>query len=152
MSRVDVNRLWAQAPRKPKRYTEADLYQWEKDFIPRAHWTRNESGFLAVGCPDTNACERGVEVWVENKIIHGRKVGKVRPSQVAWMTERTQHGGRCFIFAVTPDGRTFYLFDGKYAAEVKALGIDAPALFVRPLPTPSAWERVHHYLFNWQRK
>lgn len=144
---IDVNALWSSRPRKPTRKTEADLYQMERENLP-AHWTRNESGLIAVGAPDTNACHRGTEVWVENKIIHGRKVGKVRPSQVAWITERVQHGGRCFVAALTPDGAWLYLWHGRDIAALKRLGVDCPALFKGDARSSRSWQIVRRYLFN----
>lgn len=48
------------------------------------------------GIPDLNMCCGGVELWVETKVVHGRKVD-IRNTQVAWHLERTKFGGRTFF-------------------------------------------------------
>jgi hypothetical protein len=59
-------------------------------------WQPIETGIIAGGVPDTNACHEGVEWWIEYKATGtGRVV--LRPLQVAWISRRMRAGGRVWV-------------------------------------------------------
>lgn len=61
------------------------------------------------GAPDVNGCYMGVSVWIENKIIKGKRT-TFQPTQPSWIFTRTNHGGRVFVLARKDD--TLYLYEG----------------------------------------
>ena len=81
---------------------ETRAYARLKRLHPRAHWQRVE-GWATTGAFDTNACLRGVEVWVENKQVElpARTKTKlrvrVRKTQIVWELERRRAGGRTYV-------------------------------------------------------
>lgn len=66
-----------------------------KKNLPAFHWTPVESPMTG-GIPDTNGCLEGVEVWVEFKLTHTRKID-FRPEQPGWIHRRYRAGGRVWI-------------------------------------------------------
>lgn len=83
---------------------ESRAYKRLKAMHPGAHWQRFES-WSGVGVFDANACQDGVEIWVENKEVRPVKrptpdwivKAKVRKSQIAWQKQRSESGGRTFV-------------------------------------------------------
>jgi hypothetical protein len=71
------------------------LRQLFKAHLPEMDWVSIDvtSGR---GVPDSNACFKGVEFWIEHKATKGRRV-IMRPEQVGWIERRMRHGGRVFI-------------------------------------------------------
>lgn len=87
----------------------------EKDFwakvkraldLPGMHVNRIENT-AGTGISDVNACYRGVEVWIELKIVHSNRVF-FRTSQRAWMHKRLEAGGRVFVLVGTLDEMALY--------------------------------------------
>ena len=105
--------------------------------LNNVHVQRIETGGTGRGIPDFNACDDGVEYWVELKVVNsGKKIG-LRPEQVGWLIKRSLHGGRCFILVRTPDAQ-IYLYYGADAREVADKGLRlGPAL---ALKKPYDWD------------
>lgn len=59
-------------------------------------WQPIETGVIAGGVPDTNACHDGVEWWIEYKATGSGRV-VLRPLQVAWINRRVRAGGRVWV-------------------------------------------------------
>jgi hypothetical protein len=103
---------------------ESRAYKRLKAMHPTAHWQRFES-WSGVGVFDSNACQDGVEIWVENKEIKPVKnrhddwlvKTKVRPSQVAWEALRRRAGGKTFVALVI--GPDLCIIEGKFMKELK---------------------------------
>lgn len=77
---------------------DGGLFNLFKAHWPTWHWTRHESGAMAVGTPDCNYCAvpSGVEGWLELKKTEAWAV-RVRPAQVAWVDRRARAGGRVLV-------------------------------------------------------
>ncbi len=107
-----------------KRHEKA-AYDKLKSVHPRAHWQRVES-WTGVGIPDTNACQDGVELWVENKECQRPKTSRghvkprFRPEQIAWITSRCLHGGRVFV-AIAMDKQVFLVKIDERAERLREL-------------------------------
>lgn len=110
---------------------DGGLFNLFKAHWPTWHWTRHESGAMAVGTPDCNVCATpsGVETWLELKQTSGWAV-RVRPAQVAWVDRRARAGGRVLV-AVR---RLSKAPPAKAARGVAAISASAPvdALWVVP--------------------
>ena len=72
---------------------------------------------LEDGMPDVNYCIEGSEGWIENKFKHKWPVREdtpvrvgMMPGQIPWLINRTQCGGRAFLFVQI--GTSFLLFRG----------------------------------------
>ena len=111
---------------------------------------RIETGSTGRGIPDVNLCYGGKEIWVELKIVNGRKID-LSPEQVSWAHRRWRAGGTSYIMAryMTDGPRVgkndrIILWEGKFAPLVKADGIDyAPcAQWDRPFPWMNILERL----------
>jgi len=90
--------------------------------LKNIHIQRIETGGTGRGIPDFNACDDGVEYWVELKVVNsGKKIG-LRPEQIGWLVKRSMHGGRCFVLVRTPDAQ-IYLYNGADAREVADEGL-----------------------------
>src|SRR4051812_2332407 len=75
---------------------DGDLRRIFRQRMPQFHWTVVETGFVAPGVPDTNACRDGVEFWIEFKRTATRRIA-FREFQPAWIHTRIRHGGRVWI-------------------------------------------------------
>lgn len=82
--------------------------------LKTVHWTPVETGGTAMGVPDLNGCESGVEVWIELKKADHWVVGNVRAQQVSWIERRMRKGGRVFV-AVRRAGSELWLLSGAAA-------------------------------------
>lgn len=116
------------------------IFKTQLDASPDMHHQRIETGSTGRGIPDVNLCWRGVEVWVEMKVVQGRRV-ELRPEQVAWHVRRTRAGGRSWIFAREKKSGPrvgevdrLYLWPGKYSVSVSEKGVEADGATV--------WDRV----------
>lgn len=87
-------------------------------------WQRIESGLTGGGIPDINACRKGKEIWIELKVVDGRRV-KMRPEQVGWHLRRARAGGVTFILAYHERLDVFMYWPGRLAREVKRQGVGA---------------------------
>ena len=100
---------------------ETQLYNSVKSLLPLVHWQRIESGAIGQGIPDINACFQGIEFWIELKIIVGHRFrSPLKAFQAAWITRRTNAGGRCFILA--EKSCLWYLWRGDKAIKLCELG------------------------------
>jgi hypothetical protein len=107
----------------PNKGTEAHFWAAIRTHIPEAHWQRIESGLTAAGVPDVNGCYLGHEVWLELKIVRGRRV-HLTPNQTNWLVKRSTYGGHCFVVAQDIEGKIL-LWAGRFAREVMEDGIRA---------------------------
>jgi len=124
--------------------TEKKFLESLRAHIPRAHWQRIESWQVAPGVPDLNGCQDGQEVWIEAKIVKGKKVN-VTPLQVNWLETRARHGGKVYIVALYRD-RLIAVWGGEFARKVADEGIDAPGglLFEMDL---HGWSQLESAIF-----
>lgn len=60
---------------------------------------------ISSGVPDTNLCYKGVETWLEGKIIRRLPKRETTPAyitlskeQAGWLTARRLAGGRCYVW------------------------------------------------------
>jgi len=67
-----------------------------RERLPQFDWTSIESGGTGRGIPDSNACCKGIEFWVEFKQTTGHVVS-LRPEQCGWIARRCRAGGRVWI-------------------------------------------------------
>lgn len=120
--------------------------------LPKFDWQRIESGGTGLGIPDLNFCHKGMEGWIENKLVaNGEKI-TFQEGQVAWHERRVRHGGRCFIAVRRqcsagprkgPAVDSIRLYSG---LDVKGLAVDPRA--VMPLivgldgPERWPWEQI----------
>jgi hypothetical protein len=72
------------------------------------HMSRIENT-AGTGISDVSACHNSVEVWLELKIIHGKRL-YFRNSQKIWITKRAAVGGKILVVA-RKDGELF-IWDG----------------------------------------
>ena len=119
---------------------------------PKSHFQRIETGGTGKGIPDVNFCWKGIEVWIELKIVKGKRI-LLAPEQVAWMFRRTKVGGRCWIMARDiADGPRkgkydrIYLWSGEHAGEVLENGVqtDHARVFERPYD----WDAIINTLLD----
>ena len=123
---------------------ERELWKRVKTNLADAHWVRVESPGTP-GVPDLNGCLRGVEIWVELKVVRGRKVA-LRPAQVAWMVSRGRAGGRSWIVARVERTEEIWIWPGCEALEVASRGLDVEPLLRVAKPYP--WSAVRNLLFG----
>jgi Holliday junction resolvase len=107
--------------------TEKELWRWIKEKYPYVHWQRIETALTAAGVPDINGCHKGVEIWIESKVIRGNKVD-IKPRQTLWLRARATAGGRTYILAIQPKSQNIHVWHGSDAAIVREKGILYPAL------------------------
>lgn len=125
--------------------TEAKLWKKIKDKLPPTpdrDWQRIESGLTLRGMPDTNLCSRGVESWIELKVIRGAKLS-IRPTQIVWHERRARAGGRSFVIGA--NDVTLMVWQGTDIRRLAHEGARVPALFVGELKTLN-WARVEQIL------
>lgn len=114
-----------------KNPTEKELHKILNQLMPDAHWQRIESWQIGAGIPDRNGCYKGVEVWIECKVVQGKKIN-LSPLQINWIEKRTRAGGCVFILAwhkkTGPrlNVNELIVWGGHEVREVKEHGIDAP--------------------------
>lgn len=133
--------------------SEATFSKLVKSHLPvGAHWQRIETGSTGTGIPDVNICLNGKEVWVELKLIKGKRVD-LAPTQVAWHMKRAKAGGITWILARhTYDGvrigkgDKIYLWKGLHAKTIKEDGIASGGYSV--WSAPFDWENIMDHIFN----
>ena len=88
---------------------EAKLWQDVKKALKDAHLVRieNKSG---PGVPDVNGCYKGIEFWIELKVIKGNSL-RLSKFQKAFIDERSKHGGKVFVLARPLTGSVIKVFD-----------------------------------------
>lgn len=109
--------------------TEDELREFLKKQLKNiCHFQRIETGSVASGVPDLNLCYRGVEYWVELKMIKGTKIS-FRPTQIPWNIHRAKAGGRNFVLAADNKGQ-LHIWHGRFVQQLMDRGLngDVPRL------------------------
>jgi hypothetical protein len=96
-------------------------------FLHEADVQRIEA-FSGSGIPDINACFRGVEFWIETKIMQPNGRVYLRKYQYAWIRRRVNAGGRVFIFAID-SLMNVHIYRGQ---ELEATGSDDRLMITSP--------------------
>jgi hypothetical protein len=118
---------------------DGDLRPLFRRWIPHFDWTSIESGTTGGGIPDSNACYRGTELWIEYKQTAGHAV-TLRPEQVGWIARRVRHGGRVWIAVrrrhdggprLGDSTDELWLLPGALATAAKAGGLRSPEVVAR---------------------
>jgi hypothetical protein len=60
-------------------------------------WCRIEN-VVGIGIPDVNFFFRGKDIWIEIKIVKGKRA-IFETSQITWFTKRVREGGDALVFA-----------------------------------------------------
>ena len=92
---------------------EAKLWQDVKKALKDAHLVRIENK-VGPGIPDVNGCYKGIEFWLELKVIKGNSL-QLSKFQKAWIYERTRVGGKVFVLARPLSGSVLKVFEGSNA-------------------------------------
>ena len=92
---------------------EAKLWQDVKKALKDAHLVRIENK-AGPGVPDVNGCYKGIEFWIELKVIKGNSL-RLSKFQKAWIYERTKSGGKVFVLARPLKGSVLKVFEGSNA-------------------------------------
>tara|TARA_R110000824_G_scaffold64402_2_gene168250 strand:+ start:20478 stop:20888 length:411 start_codon:yes stop_codon:yes gene_type:complete len=132
---------------------ESNFWNLLKAHLPKTIDTqRIETGSTGRGIPDVNMCKLGKEIWVELKVVKGRKV-QLSPEQTAWHFRRTRAGGTTWILARDKvDGvrkgkyDKIYAWSGKYSVDVSGNGIDSENAIV--WERPFDWDEIWQLLFS----
>lgn len=99
--------------------------------LPHFDWTHIETGSIAQGVPDANACYNGNEFWIEYKLTKTDRVA-FRNLQPQWIHRRVRHGGKVWIAARKKhDGGarlgkpmdTLFLFHGSRVLDIVQHGL-----------------------------
>lgn len=141
---------------KPPPVKESYLWSQLKMAISddETHLCRIENT-AGTGIADVNACYRGVEVWLELKVVHGNFVS-FRTSQRGWMLTRHRAGGRVLVFVRNGDELALYMATDMLAAEHRpAPDGKSFTVHVNDLPTPMfrckkpfSWHDVKENIFH----
>jgi hypothetical protein len=111
-------------------------------------WQAIESPLTGSGVPDSNACWRGREFWVECKATPGRGgwgLPSLTPLQVGWHLRRAACGGVTWILTRRRPRRgepvdELWLHPGALAPRLAAEGLRAVLASLGPCPGgPAAW-------------
>ena len=81
---------------------ETKFWKQVKKNLPNIYWQRFEN-WATPGVPDCHGIKDGIEVWVELKVIHSKKIN-LSPFQKSWHFTHSLHGGRSFIMGTPNDG------------------------------------------------
>ncbi len=113
----------------------------------RWHWISVETGLTAPGCPDSNACCDGVEIWVELKSTASRRI-VFQPFQPPWIHRRVRHGGNVWIMVrqkhdggvrIGPPIDSLWLFFGDVVLELFTHGLESTLMSGRWDGGPRNW-------------
>lgn len=100
----------------PEISDEADFRRFVTECAGSAHVSHIESHEASPGIPDLNICMRGIDIWIELKVMSSRKPPKMRPTQKRWHTDRFEHGGISWVMALDLDLMDVLLIPGHVAA------------------------------------
>ena len=112
----------------------------------------NDAG---TGIFDVNACHHGKEVWIELKVLHGRRI-HFRTSQKSWGVRRAEVGGRVLLL-VRQDESTV-LYDAWPIFQVTSTKVERDgksfSIVVDDMPAPIwsgkkplDWDGLRHAIF-----
>ncbi len=145
---------WRTKPKGKQNIASLEKTFWQlfKKHLPnKCDYQRIETGSTGRGIPDVNLCYNGVEIWVELKIVSGRKVN-ITAEQCAWHYRRIRAGGRTFIIARDKVDKVrkgkydkIYVWTGENAVSVQENGIIAENSYI--YETPFDWEQIIAKLF-----
>tara|TARA_R110000824_G_scaffold92279_1_gene224047 strand:+ start:252 stop:722 length:471 start_codon:yes stop_codon:yes gene_type:complete len=139
---------------KPNLMTlEATFWKLLKKHLPiTCHTQRIETGSTGLGIPDVNLCWEGTELWIELKIVKGKRV-ELSPEQCAWHFRRNRAGGKSLIIARDKfDGvrkgksDVIYIWNSSDVLKVQEQGIDCPVAF--KFETPFNWDAIVASIFQ----
>ena len=114
---------------------EAKLWQDVKKALKDAHLVRIENK-VGPGIPDVNGCYKGIEFWLELKVIKGNSL-RLSKFQKAWIYERLRVGGNVFVLARPLSGSVIKVFDCRTV--VRGSGIPFPVVELHP---PYNWNEL----------
>ena len=114
---------------------EAKLWQDVKKALKDAHLVRIENK-ASPGIPDVNGCYKGIEFWIELKVIKGNSL-RLSKFQKAWIYERLRVGGYVFVLARPLSGSVIKVFDCRTV--VRGSGIPFPVVELHP---PYNWNEL----------
>lgn len=140
---VKIKRSEKNKNEEHKHLKESAFWQLIRKNLKNVHLQRIETGGTGRGIPDLNGCFSGTEFWAELKVVNSGKKIALRPEQIAWLLQRTKHGGRTFIIVRAPNS-DIYLYKGEDAKEVLDEGLRKnPVLtLVKPYDWDSLLEAV----------
>ena len=98
--------------------TEADFRRAVTDAVMFAggHMSNIESHKTSAGIPDCNYFLRGVDVWLELKVVNAQGQVKMRPPQKRWHVDRHDKGGVSWVLVLDPCSGYLGLVQGQVAA------------------------------------
>ena len=134
-----------------RRDSDGGLRSEFRERIPHFQWTTIETGGVSRGVPDSEYCHNGAQGWIEFKWCKRNAIKSLEPFQVSWHLRRWRAGGRSFIIvrrSRTDGPRTescdeIHIFSGRYASELKELGLECGFPLYRGDGGPAGW--------NWSR-
>tara|TARA_R110000737_G_scaffold244400_1_gene255305 strand:- start:1223 stop:1666 length:444 start_codon:yes stop_codon:yes gene_type:complete len=131
---------------------EASFWKLLKSHLPpMCHTQRIETGSTGLGIPDVNLCWEGKELWIELKVVKGKRVD-LSPEQCAWHFRRHRAGGKSLIMARDKfdgprkgKGDVIYIWSSKDVVEIQEKGIECPADFI--FHAPFDWKSIIASIF-----
>lgn len=128
---------------KESKLKESAFWQLIRKNLKNVHLQRIETGGTGRGIPDLNGCSDSIEFWAELKVVNSGKKIALRPEQIAWLIQRSKHGGRTFIIVRAPTS-DIYLYKGEDAREVLDEGLRKdPVLTLRK---PYDWDSLLKFM------
>ena len=125
---------------------ETKLWKLIKKNLSNIYWQRFEN-WATPGIPDCHGIKDGIEVWVELKVIHSKKIN-LSPFQKSWHFRHSLHGGRSFIIATTLPYRLLYIFPGSVALSIASIAHCPNPYWQISIADPGSWARVEHLLLH----
>ncbi len=108
------------------------------------HWVAVETGFTQKGVPDSNACGKGKEFWVESKSVRSGWRPKIDGFQVSWHEHRLRMGGKTFVAIrrrVDREGSDdLYLYHGSSIRRLFSEGMGEVLPLVHTTGSPGRWD------------
>lgn len=145
--------------------TESQLRVTLQKKIPGPDWQTIESRLVRGGIPDVNACYRGVEIWIETKMLKGWTIPRTATTvrQAQWHARRRAHGGQTFYVCgkmIRRKGRArpdlhMFVFDGIYGTTSQHERVDTLPGVRLSMREQNAWETLALCLFrrdSWRTK
>ncbi|MGI9297777.1 MAG: hypothetical protein ACR2QC_07755 [Gammaproteobacteria bacterium] len=84
----------------PAAYKETQFRDRLTKTIGGPMWSKIETGLSTTGVPDLYGIDHGVSIWIECKIVAGRRLRHpLRPLQAFWHREYWLSGGRSLVVA-----------------------------------------------------
>ena len=125
---------------------ETKFWKQVKKNLPNIYWQRFEN-WATPGVPDCHGIKDGIEVWVELKVIHSKKIN-LSPFQKSWHFTHSLHGGRSFIIATTLGESLLYIFPGSVALSIVSIAHCPSPNWQVDTKDPASWARVEQILLH----